>query len=242
MPEQMRLDKFFSSQSLASRKETARLVRQGRIMVNQTPAVSPDQKVNPSADEILLDGQAVSFQEHVYLMLHKPAGVVSATEDKRYPTVLDLVPPELFRKGLFPAGRLDRDTEGFVLLTDDGEFAHHILSPRRHVPKEYEAVLDAPVGADEQAAFAQGMRLNSGEECKPAKLEILSTDNPALVKVTLVEGKYHQIKRMFGALGRKVVYLKRTKIGALPLDQSLKKGGCRALSTQEIAALANHNG
>lgn len=240
MAEQMRLDKFFSSQSLASRKETAKLVRQGRVLVNGVPAKAADQKITPGCDRVSLDGEELSFQKHVYLMLHKPAGVVSATQDSRYPTVLDLVPPELFRRGLFPAGRLDRDTEGFVLLTDDGEFAHDILSPRRHVPKEYEAVLDAPVGDAEVEAFAGGMTLESGEVCKPAGLCVLPQGDGRMVRVTLVEGKYHQIKRMFGALGRKVEYLKRTKIGGLPLDENLPKGSCKALSSREVSAIIKH--
>lgn len=233
----MRLDKFFSSQSILSRKETAKCVRQGRITVNGEPARACDQKISPGRDRIALDGQEVGFKQHVYLMLNKPAGVVSATEDSRYPTVLDLVPPELYRKGLFPAGRLDKDTEGFVLLTDDGEFAHAMLSPRHHVPKVYEAVLDGPVGPREQELFAAGMTLASGEVCAPAGLRVLSGGGHPLVEVTLVEGKYHQIKRMFGAVGRRVEALKRVKIGGLILDKTLQKGDCRALSPQEVEAV-----
>ena len=230
----MRLDKFFSSQSLASRKEVRTLVKAGRIIVNGQPALSPEQPVDPAADSIRLDGEEIAYQEHVYLMLNKPQGVVSATEDGRCRTVLDLVPPELWRKGLFPAGRLDKDTVGFVLLTDDGDFAHRILSPKQHVPKTYEAIISAPVNRTDIAAFEAGLPLADGTVCRPAALSVLNEGEQPLVRIVLHEGKYHQIKRMFEARGKRVLWLKRTMIGGLELDKTLPPGGCRAILHKEL--------
>lgn len=229
----MRLDKFFSSQSLATRKEVRGLIKAGRIAVNGKSAFSPEQPVEPDTDSIWLDGKAITFQEHVYLMMNKPQGVVSATEDKVCQTVLDLVPPELWRKGLFPAGRLDKDTTGFVLLTDDGDFAHRILSPKRHVPKTYEAVISAPVTQDDITAFEAGLALADGTVCMRAQLVVLDEGAQPFVKIILREGKYHQIKRMFEARGKKVLFLKRTMIGGLALDNTLPPGGCRAILHKE---------
>ncbi len=230
----MRLDKFFSSQSLASRKEVRTLVKNGRITINGEPANSADQAVDPQMDKILLDGQTVSYQEYIYLMMNKPQGVVSATEDNHCRTVLDLVPPALWRKGLFPAGRLDKDTVGFVLLTDDGDFAHRILSPKKHVTKTYEAVVSAPITPEDIAAFETGLTLSDGTVCMRASLSVLEEGEAPLVKVVLREGKYHQVKRMFEARGKRVLSLKRTMIGGLPLDSSLPPGGCRAMLHKEL--------
>lgn len=230
----MRLDKFFSSQSLASRKEVRTLIKAGRIMVNGQPALSPEQPVEPARDSIRLDGAEIAYQEHIYLMMNKPQGVVSATEDGHCRTVLDLVPPELWRKGLFPAGRLDKDTVGFVLLTDDGDFAHRILSPKRHVPKTYEAVISAPVDSADIAAFEAGLPLADGTVCRPADLSVLKVGEQPLVRIVLHEGKYHQIKRMFEARGKRVLWLKRTMIGGLALDEALSAGDCRAILHKEL--------
>ena len=230
----MRLDKFFSSQSLASRKEVRALIKAGRIMVNGQPALSPEQPVEPARDSIRLDGAEIAYQEHIYLMMNKPQGVVSATEDGHCRTVLDLVPPELWRKGLFPAGRLDKDTVGFVLLTDDGDFAHRILSPKRHVPKTYEAVISAPVDSADIAAFEAGLPLADGTVCRPADLSVLKVGEQPLVRIVLHEGKYHQIKRMFEARGKRVLWLKRTMIGGLALDEALSAGDCRAILHKEL--------
>lgn len=230
----MRLDKFFSSQSLASRKEVRTLIKAGRIMVNGQPALSPEQPVEPARDSIRLDGAEIAYQEHIYLMMNKPQGVVSATEDGHCRTVLDLVPPELWRKGLFPAGRLDKDTVGFVLLTDDGDFAHRILSPKRHFPKTYEAVISAPVDSADIAAFEAGLPLADGTVCRPAGLSVLKVGEQPLVRIVLHEGKYHQIKRMFEARGKRVLWLKRTMIGGLALDEALPAGGCRAILHKEL--------
>ena len=229
----MRLDRFFSSQSLASRKEVKALVRQGRITVNGETVKISDIQIDPECDIILLDGKNVFYKEHIYIMLNKPQGVVSATEDRQHRTVLDLVPPQLYRSGLFPAGRLDSDTEGFVLLTDDGDFAHRILSPKKHVPKTYEAVLDRPVNQTDIALFREGVTLSDGTVCMPAQLRVLKEGPHPLAEIVLREGKYHQIKRMFAACGKKVLFLKRTGIGGLFLDPALKPGECREILHKE---------
>ena len=228
----IRIDKFLSTQAIATRSQAKEMLRAGRVLVNGTPVKAADLKVDP--DEIRVDGRVYGYQEHLYLMLNKPQGVVSATDDKVHRTVLDLVPPELRRRGLFPAGRLDRDTVGFVLITDDGEFAHNILSPRHHVPKTYEAGLDGPIGENELSVLAQGVVLGDGTKCRPAELTVLQYGERPLIQIVIVEGRYHQIKRMFAAVGRRVLTLKRTKIGGLALDPSLKEGDCIAISPSNL--------
>ena len=237
MPEQMRLDRFFSSQSLASRKEFRALLREGRVTVNGAVPARPEQKIDPEADDIRLDGAPVRYQKHVYLMLNKPAGVVSATEDRRERTVLDLVPAALRRPGLFPAGRLDKDTTGLMLLTDDGALAHRLLAPGRHVPKTYHALLDGPVPDEMPAAFARGVTLKDGFVCLPAEIRILQDGAQPLVEIVLHEGKYHQIKRMAAACGRQVLALRRVQFGSLVLDPALPEGACRELLHKELQKL-----
>lgn len=230
----IRIDKFLSTQAIATRSQAKEMLRAGRVLVNGTPVKAADLKVDPEGDEIRVDGRVYGYQKHLYLMLNKPQGVVSATDDKVHRTVLDLVPPELRRRGLFPAGRLDRDTVGFVLITDDGEFAHNILSPRHHVPKTYEAGLDGPIGENELSVLAQGVVLGDGTKCRPAELTVLQSGERPLIQIVIVEGRYHQIKRMFAAVGRRVLTLKRTKIGGLALDPSLKEGDCIAISPSNL--------
>lgn len=230
----IRIDKFLSTQAIATRSQAKEMLRAGRVLVNGTPVKAAEFKVDPQGDEIRVDGRVYGYQEHLYLMLNKPQGVVSATDDKVHRTVLDLVPPELRRRGLFPAGRLDRDTVGFVLITDDGEFAHNILSPRHHVPKTYEAGLDGPIGENELSVLAQGVVLGDGTKCRPAELTVLRAGEQPLVQIVIVEGRYHQIKRMFAAVGRRVLTLKRTKIGGLALDPALKEGDCIAISPSNL--------
>ena len=230
----MRLDKFFASQSLATRKEVKELVKKGLIKINGIPAQSSDMAITPDRDVILLNGKPISYKEHIYIMLNKPQGVVSATEDNLHTTVLDLVPPELYRKGLFPAGRLDKDTVGFVLITDDGDFAHRILSPKKHVPKTYEAIISDTVTPEDITAFREGLHLKDGTICLRAELKILQPDEHPLVEIVIQEGKYHQIKRMFEARGKQVLFLKRTKIGNLSLDDKLAPGECKEILHKEL--------
>lgn len=231
----MRLDRFLSGQLAVSRADAKELIKKRLVTVNGETAKLYDMKIDPAADAVCSEGARLTYREHVYIMLNKPAGVICATRDRLSETVLELIPAEIRRKDLFPAGRLDKDTEGFVLITDDGEFAHNMLSPKKHVDKRYFAVMENPVGKNDAELFASGMTIDGEEKCLPAELEI--TENPKEVYITLREGKYHQIKRMAEAIGNKVVYLKRVSIGGLALDDALKKGECREISREEIALI-----
>ena len=229
-----RLDKLVAATGRFSRREVRGLLREGRILVDGAFPAGPEAKVDPEAAEILLDGEPLGWSRFTYLMLNKPAGVLSATEDRGQRTVVDLLEPPLRRRGLFPVGRLDRDTEGRLLLTNDGALAHELLSPRKHVDKVYFARLDGPAAAADAAAFRAGIQL--GElRCMPADLEI--TGNPCEVFVTLHEGKFHQIKRMFQSRGRTVLYLRRLRMGSLLLDEGLAPGEYRNLTDAEVADL-----
>lgn len=234
-----RLDKFLCSQSNLTRSEAGRAIRCGRVTVDGIVCRQAAQKVNPDTQTVAVDGKAVGYAEYVYWMLNKPAGILCVSRDPKVPTVVDLLPPDARRKGLFPAGRLDKDTHGMVLITDDGDFAHRMLSPRHHIPKTYHARLDKPMPADTPARFAAGMELGNGEECKPAQVRLLEEGEAPLVEVVLVEGKYHQIKRMFAAVGCHVEWLKRVKMGDLPLDESLAEGECRLLTPEEKDKVCN---
>ena len=229
-----RLDKLVSATGKYSRREVKLLVKQGRILIDGIPAAASDVKVDPAVSEILLDGEDLGYQRFTYIMLHKPAGVLSAVEDSRQQTVLDLLTPELKKRGLSPVGRLDKDTEGLLLLTNDGDLTHRLLSPRHHVDKVYYARVAGALEQADCAAFAAGMTLGDGLECMPAGLEILSP-NEALV--TLQEGKFHQVKRMLAARGKPVVYLKRLSMGTLQLDERLQPGEFRPLTEEELTAL-----
>lgn len=225
-----RLDKFISSQTALSRKDAGRAIRDKRVTVCGEICRAVDAKVDPEVDPITLDGQALTYQKHVYYLLNKPAGFVSATEDKTEKTVLDLIPPDLRRDGIFPAGRLDKDTTGLLILTDDGDYAHRMLSPKKHVDKTYVATLDRKPDESIGEAFEKGITLADGTVCQPGQAVCLG-DHRA--QVTIREGKYHQVKRMFAALGYKVTALERIRIGGLTLDKSLKQGAIRPLSEQE---------
>lgn len=228
-----RLDKVLASTGRWSRREAKELIREGRVLVDGHLAGSGEQKVDPAGTALLVDGQAVAVSRFTYVMLHKPAGVLSATEDPRQETVLDLLPEHLRRRGLFPVGRLDKDTEGLLLLTDDGALAHRLLSPKKHVDKRYYARLDGPLGPADQAAFREGIVLADGTRCMSAELELLGDGREVLV--TLHEGKFHQIKRMTLSRGVAVCYLKRLSMGPLHLDPGLPKGGWRLLTNEEVA-------
>ena len=229
-----RLDKILANTGRWSRKEVRELVRAGRVTVNGVPVHSPEEKWDPAA-EFAVDGVSVSGERMVYLMLHKPAGLVSATEDPKQPTVLELLPDHLKRVGLFPAGRLDKDTEGLLLLTNDGVLAHRLLAPRRHVDKTYFVQVEGQLDETDVEAFSTGMTLGDGLVCMPAGLEVLGQPDTAIV--TLREGKYHQIKRMLASRGKPVRYLKRLTMGPLKLDPALKRGEWRPLTEEERAAL-----
>lgn len=226
-----RLDKILASQNTGTRKEVGAIVRAGRVSVNGEVARCPDDKVDPENALIALDGVPLTVKKHLYLMMNKPDGVLSASRDPKARTVVDLLPREWQRRGIFPAGRLDRDTEGLLILTDDGAFAHRMLAPRSHVTKWYEARLAHPVSEDDVRAFRLGVELND-MTCLPAELTAAEGDGPAaLVKVR--EGKYHQVKRMFLARGNEVLKLRRVRIGGVALDVSLAPGEVRELAPDE---------
>lgn len=212
-----------------SRKDVKTAVSHGKVTVNGAVVKLSDHKVSES-DEIFLNGNKISKNKHIYIVLNKPQGYVSATEDESQHTVLELVPPELFRKGLFPAGRLDKDTTGLMIITDDGDFAHRILSPKKHVRKSYAVTLDIPVMAEMKEAFEKGVALSDGV-CKPAGLAFGGKYD---CTVTLFEGRYHQIKRMFGCFGAKVTALKRISIGGFSLPENFPEGQCRELDESEL--------
>lgn len=225
-----RLDKVISNQIGYSRKEVKDLVKQKRITINGNVALKSDVKVDVLVDKIFVDGEEISFKKFVYLMLNKPKGYVSATEDKNMPTVLELVPDEYLHRDLFPAGRLDRDTTGLMLITDDGEFAHNILSPKKHVKKTYNVTIDIPMTEEMVIGFKNGVNLIDGE-CKEAELTITGEYTGVVV---LTEGRYHQIKRMFGCFGAKVVELERIGMGDFCLPEDLELGECREFSNEEL--------
>ncbi|MEG1988734.1 MAG: pseudouridine synthase [Oscillibacter sp.] len=237
--DKQRLDKILASTGRFSRREVKLLVRQGRVLVDGVPPRSAEEKYDPERSTLVVNGEEISYRRHTWLMLNKPGGVLSATEDGRGKTVLDLLPPELQRLGLFPVGRLDKDTEGLLLLTDDGAVAHDLLSPRHHVDKLYFTRVAGRLEAADCAAFEAGMTLDDGLKCLPAGLEILRAGEESEALVTLREGKFHQVKRMLLQRGKPVVYLRRIRMGNLPLDPALELGMFRFLTPEEVEGLQN---
>ena len=233
-----RLDKILASQGSYSRKDVKAIIKSGRVTVNGETVKNSSVKISEN-DVVTLDGTALTLKKHIYLMLNKPQGIVSASDSKTEKTVIDLVPDYLFRSGLFPAGRLDKDTVGFVLITDDGDFAHRILSPKNHVVKTYEARLESELTEPQRAMLQKGIVLADGTTCKESRVKILENGDNPLVQIQICEGKYHQIKRMFAAAGNKVTYLKRTKMGTLSLDETLSFGECREITPQELSEIEN---
>lgn len=232
-----RLDKIIASTGRWSRREVKNLIRQGRVLVDGMPPRSAEEKADPEAAEIVVNGEAITYRRYTWIMLNKPAGYLSATEDGRGKTVLDLLPPELQKQKLFPVGRLDKDTEGLLLLTNQGGLAHDLLSPRHHVDKVYYTRVSGCLTEEDCAAFAAGMTLDDGLVCLPAGLEILSAGEESEARVTLREGKFHQIKRMLAQRGKPVVYLERIAMGNLPLDPGLERGKFRFLTEKEVELL-----
>lgn len=229
----IRLDKYLCEMEAGTRSEVKAFIKKGRVTVNGETAKSPEQKVDEIKDTVTLDGHSFSYQKYFYYMLHKPAGVVTAVRDHHDQTVLDLL-VDAPGKDLSPVGRLDKDTEGLLLLTDDGELAHRLLSPRHHVDKVYLAEIDGQVNNADTAAFEAGLALGDGTQCMPAGLEDLG---PGLCRVTLREGKFHQVKRMLAQRGKPVTGLKRLSMGPLKLDQALQPGEFRPLTAEELAQL-----
>lgn len=229
-----RLDKVLAGTGRWSRREVKLLVRQGLVRLNGAAAVSTEEKCDPETAVITVNGETVVLRRFTYVLLHKPGGVLTATEDRRQETVMELLPQELRRVGLAPVGRLDKDTEGLLLLTNDGELTHRLLSPKYHVDKRYFARVDGHLTAAHAEAFAKGMTLGDGLKCLPARLEILP-DNGCIV--TVREGKFHQVKRMLASCGAPVVYLKRLSMGPLVLGDELGRGEHRMLREEEVTAL-----
>ena len=233
-----RLDKILVDTGRYTRSEAKGLIGQGRVTVNGGVVRQAAEKFDRSAVEIAVSGQVLATEEFVYLMMNKPAGVLSATRDGNGETVLDLLPPHYKKLGLFPAGRLDKDSVGLLLLTNDGALAHDLLHPKHHVEKRYYVEVTGVLAGADAAAFKAGMTMASGEVFLPAGLELLDKENAAIV--VLREGKYHQIKRMLGSLGKPVAYLKRLSMGALTLDEALEEGDFRSLTEVEQSEILLH--
>ena len=229
-----RLDKIISLNCSVSRRDARKLIKDGKVSVNGLPALRAETPVEPQTDKINVDGFDFTVKEHIYIMMNKPSGVISASDDKNKTTVVDLVPPELKRRSLFPAGRLDRDTTGLIIITDDGDFTHRLLSPSHHVYKRYIARLDLPLSKESVKRLESGILLEDGTQCLPARVEAYENDGVPFARIEIREGKYHQVKRMTAACGSHVEELKRVKIGALCLDESLAPGECRELTPQEL--------
>lgn len=235
--ERLRLDKIISESGLASRKEAAQLIRRGEVLVDGRPALSGAEKADPETSEIIVSGRRLSYRKKHYLMMNKPAGVVSSTEDAREKTVLELLEGAYRRMELFPAGRLDKDAEGLLILTDDGDYAHKIITPSKKVYKVYYVETDGALTPGDAAAFDSGIVLKDGLECLPGSLEIISSGSKSTALVRIREGKYHQVKRMLASLGKPVTYLKRVSIGGMQLDENLGTGKFRELTEDEIESV-----
>lgn len=224
-----RIDKILVSQGIGSRREVQKRIKSGEVTVNGEIIRKPEFKANAENDKIAVLGKVLNYSEHIYIMMNKPAGVVSASQDNHDKTVIDILPDEYKRKGLFPAGRLDKDTEGLLIITDDGDFAHRMLSPKKHVDKQYIAQLDGEITEKTIQNFKQGIIFADGTKCLPAKLEIYNNDKKTGL-VRICEGKFHQVKKMFISCGLNVVHLERISIGGLYLDGNLPIGGCKLLT------------
>lgn len=232
----MRLDKYLADMGIGTRTEIKKYVRQGKVKIDGEVVKSPEIKVNPDVQTVSYLDQSVSYEKFEYYMLNKPAGVVSATTDEKDKTVIDLITAKK-RKDLFPVGRLDKDTEGLLLITNDGELAHRLLAPKKHVDKVYYAKVKGIVTEEDVKAFKEGVSLGQGEMARPAALEILVSDEISEIRLTIQEGKFHQVKRMFISVGKEVVYLKRLSMGSLVLDEKLPLGAYRPLTNKELEQL-----
>ena len=233
----MRLDKLLANMGYGTRKEVKQLLKQKGVTVDGEVIKDSSMHVNPETQEVSVFGERVVYTEFIYLMMHKPPGVISATEDHVDKTVIDLLDPLAQHFKPFPVGRLDKDTEGLLLITNDGQLAHNLLSPKKHVPKIYYAKIDGEVTESDIEAFRQGVELDDGYVTKPGELVILSSGPRSEIELTIQEGKFHQVKRMFESVGKKVTYLKRISMGSLVLDDSLNLGDYRELTEEELNSL-----
>ncbi|HWK23758.1 MAG TPA: pseudouridine synthase [Ureibacillus sp.] len=235
----MRLDKLLANMGYGTRKEVKQLLKQKGVTVDGEVVKDSSMHVNPDSQEVSVFGERVQYTEFLYLMMNKPPGVISATEDNFDRTVIDLLDPLAQHFKPFPVGRLDKDTEGLLLITNDGQLAHNLLSPKKHVPKTYYAKIDGEVTQSDIEAFQRGVELDDGYVTKPGELIILSSGSKSEIELTIQEGKFHQVKRMFESVGKKVTYLKRLSMGSLRLDESLNLGDYRELTVEELNGLKN---
>lgn len=233
----MRMDKLLANLGFGSRKEVKQLLKTGVVRVNDRVVKDAKQHVDPNQETITLNGEVLHYKKNIYLMMNKPPGVISATEDEECETVIDLLTAEDQVFEPFPVGRLDKDTEGLLLITNDGKLAHQLLSPKKHVPKLYFAVIDGEVTENDRNAFQNGVTLDDGYQTKPGELKIIKSGMYSDIELTITEGKFHQVKRMFEAVGKRVVYLKRISMGPLLLDESLELGEYRELTEEELVLL-----
>jgi 16S rRNA pseudouridine516 synthase len=236
----IRIDKWLSHMGVATRSECKLLVKQGAIVVDGQAIKDAGLKVNPDNVQLLVNGQELTYKPYIYVMMNKPPGVISATEDRHLSTVIDLLPAEWQHFSPFPVGRLDKDTEGLLILTNDGKLAHELLSPRKHVPKTYFARIAGIVDEADASAFLEGVTLDDGYLTLPSQLQIDYVDSSAQmseIRLTIMEGKFHQVKRMFAARGKTVTYLRRLSMGSLHLDERLALGDCRELTAMELSLL-----
>lgn len=234
MAKKQRIDKILSNLGYGSRSEIKKYCKQGSVVVNGSEVSNPGTQVDTENDEILFNGEEVIYREYIYLMMNKPDGYISATTDKYDPTVLDLIDLSYLAFEPFPVGRLDKDTEGLLVLTNDGKLSHRVLSPKKYVPKTYYAKIDGVVTEEDVEAFLEGVVLDDGYKTMPSQLNILKSDDESEIELTIHEGKFHQVKRMFESVGKKVVYLKRLSMGNLKLDESLELGEYRELTDEEV--------
>lgn len=236
----MRLDKFLTEMGLGTRSEVKKLLKTKQITVNGEVVTKPETKVEPKKDQISYKGEPVTYYEYEYYLFYKPAGCVTATEDHMHKTVMDYL-TDTVRSDLFPVGRLDIDTEGLLLITNDGALAHELLSPAKHVEKTYYAIIDGVVTEEDVNHFKNGVDIDEEKPTKPGKLRILNSEPESEIELTITEGRFHQVKRMFEAVGKKVLYLKRISMGPLQLTDDLKPGEYRPLTEEEITALKTVN-
>jgi 16S rRNA pseudouridine516 synthase len=235
----MRIDKWLSNTGYGSRKEVKQLLKSGAVTLNGSIIKNPKTQADPDRDHVLVYGEEAVYKEFIYLMMNKPQGVISATEDSRHETVIDLLHLEAQTFEPFPVGRLDIDTEGLLILTNDGQLAHTLLSPKKHVPKTYFAKINGYIPDDTNERFREGVILEDGYKTQPAYLKVIhNSDEESEIELTITEGKFHQVKRMFEAVGRRVVYLQRIQMGKLKLDESLELGTYRELTEEELSLLS----
>lgn len=232
----IRVDKYLADMGVGTRTDVKKYIRQGRVQIDGLVIKTPETKLDQGKQTVLFDGQAIVYETYEYYMLNKPAGVISATKDAKEKTVIDLITDKK-RKDLFPVGRLDKDTEGLLLITNDGEMAHRLLAPKKHVDKVYYAKIDGKVTDEDVKCFAEGLSIGDGDVAQPSKLDILVSDNVSEIQLTIQEGQFHQVKRMFEAVGKRVIYLKRISMGTLKLDEHLSLGEYRTLTKEEIKKL-----